>query len=196
MKEIKKNFWKNKKILITGHTGFTGIWLTTLLSNYGAKITGISLDDNTQPAIYKTLKINKKVKNIYIDVANFSSLKEVILKCNAEIIIHLAAQSLVQKSYKYSHKTFLTNTIGTLNLLEILKDNKYVKAIFIATTDKVYLNNEKKKFLWNVTLSEVMIHIRPASHQPKLLSIHTINHFLKKKSRIGNGKSWKYNWWW
>lgn len=145
MKEIKKNFWKNKKILITGHTGFTGIWLTTLLSNYGAKITGISLDDNTQPAIYKTLKINKKVKNIYIDVANFSSLKEVILKCNAEIIIHLAAQSLVQKSYKYSHKTFLTNTIGTLNLLEILKDNKYVKAIFIATTDKVYLNNEKKK---------------------------------------------------
>jgi CDP-glucose 4,6-dehydratase len=141
-----KNFWKNKKVLITGHTGFKGSWMTLILNMLGAKLYGYALDPITKPNFFDGLELNKfLVKDFRKDITNKKEFNKVIKKIRPSIIFHLAAQSSVLKSYKESEKTFLTNVVGTINLLEILRKVKSVKSAIIVTTDKVYLNQEKKK---------------------------------------------------
>lgn len=142
---MNKNFWKNKKILITGHSGFTGVWLTSLLALIGGKIIGISLKPNSRINLNKDKSLKKKVKNYYFDIRNFLKLKKIIKKENPDIVIHLAAQSLVSESINYPQNTFTTNINGTINLLEALKDSKKIKTIMLFTTDKVYKNLDNKK---------------------------------------------------
>ena len=143
---IKNNFWKNKRVLITGHTGFKGSWLTLILSNLGTKIYGYALDPISKPNFFDGLKLSKFLQeDIRGDILNQKKLKLAINKYKPEIIFHLAAQSSVLVSYKFSKETVNTNVIGTINLLEALKRNKSVKSLIITTTDKVYLNLEKNK---------------------------------------------------
>ena len=139
------NFYKNKKILITGHTGFTGAWLSLALSIFGAKILGISKDIPTSPSLYTVSKLNKKINTEFLDIKDLKKLKKIIKKFNPDVIFHLAAQALVKKSFQNPVETFLTNSIGTLNILESIRDLKKKCNIIIITSDKCYENREVKK---------------------------------------------------
>jgi CDP-glucose 4,6-dehydratase len=139
--------FNNKKILITGHTGFKGSWLTLWLLKYGARIMGISDKIPTKPSLYDALKLKKKIIDVQLDIRNSEKLNININKFKPDYIFHFAAQALVKKSYKYPVQTFCTNAIGTLNLLETLRTTKIKKKIItiIITSDKSYKNIEKKK---------------------------------------------------
>jgi CDP-glucose 4,6-dehydratase len=138
---MKKKFWTNKKVLITGHTGFKGRWLSVLLEYLGADVYGVSIK-STQKKIYHSLINN----NYYCDVCDYKKLNKIIKKIQPQIIFHFAAQSLVLTSYKQIVKTYETNFMGTINIIEISKKIKSVKTLLITTTDKVYKNNDKKIF--------------------------------------------------
>lgn len=145
MKKLK-NFWRKKKVLITGHTGFKGSWLCMVLLQLGADICGYSLKPEKK-SLFQISKLNKKIKkNIYGDINNSKKLKQVIKNFKPDIIFHLAAQSLVLNSYQNPVKTFKVNTFGTLNLLEIVNKIKKRGSIIIITSDKVYDDFVKKKY--------------------------------------------------
>ena len=136
------NIYKNKKVLITGHTGFKGSWLTIWLNMLGANILGYSIDTPTNPSMFKSINIKKKIIDIKGDVRNFKKLDLVIKKFKPEIIFHLAAQPIVTESYKNPQETFTTNILGTLNVLECVRQNSFLKACVIVTSDKCYKNRE------------------------------------------------------
>lgn len=138
-----KKFFKNKKVLITGHTGFKGSWLSLILYEFGAQIYGLSLNDSSHKNL-KIFGIEKKIKNFYGDVSNKNLFYKTVKNVKPQIIFHLAAQSLVRESYSNPEKTFYTNTMGVLNLMEICKIQKGIKSLIIVTSDKCYKNKELK----------------------------------------------------
>jgi CDP-glucose 4,6-dehydratase len=135
---------KNKKIFVTGHTGFTGSWVCLWLQNIGSKVLGYSLPPHTSPSLFKSLGLDKTISSIYEDIGNYKLLKNSIIAFQPDIILHLAAQPLVSKGYEEPLKTFNTNIMGTANILEISKYIKSLKGILCVTTDKVYKNNENQ----------------------------------------------------
>lgn len=143
MDKLKK-FYKNKKIFITGHTGFKGSWLVSVLLNFEARVTGFSLNDSRRKN-YESFTDHKSVKNIYGNILNYKKLKNSILKFKPEIIFHLAAQSIVADSYKDPYKTFQTNLMGSINLIDICNQYKYLKSLVLITSDKCYKNLEIKR---------------------------------------------------
>ena len=140
-----QKFYKNKKILITGHTGFKGIWLTNILVSFGAKLYGISLND-AHKKNYLELSDKKKMKNYYFNLLNKTKLNKTFQEIKPDIIFHLAAQSLVRNSYRYPEETFETNFNGTLNVLNASLKVKTLKSLIVVTSDKCYQNQNKKKF--------------------------------------------------
>ncbi|MBA4320072.1 MAG: CDP-glucose 4,6-dehydratase [Flavobacterium sp.] len=138
-----QEFFKNKKILITGHTGFKGSWLGQILLNWRANVTGIALKPSVSPNLFNLLNIKKKINNYFADIRNFKKIKEIIFKEKPEIVFHLAAQPLVRDSYDDPLYTFETNIIGTANVLQAIKEVGGVKSAVIITTDKVYEEKEK-----------------------------------------------------
>ena len=141
LKEVL-NFYKGKRIFLTGHTGFKGSWLLYLLDSVGAKVTGYSLAPHTTPSLFNSLKFSNNITSIIGDIRDKENFQNAFNKCKPEFVFHMAAQPLVIESYKNPKETFDINFTGTLNLLEILKDyNQKVQAVFI-TTDKVYENLE------------------------------------------------------
>lgn len=140
-----KNNFKNKRIIITGHTGFKGSWLTLWLTNLGAKVLGISNGVLTNPSNFKVQKLNRKIKNRKLDIRNLNKLSSTIKDFKPDYIFHLAAQSLVKKSYVKPIYTFETNSMGTLNLLESLRVLKNKCTVIIITSDKSYKNLEIKR---------------------------------------------------
>ena len=141
--DLRKTF-KGKKVLITGHTGFKGSWLTLWLKFYGAKILGISCNIPTSPSHFKLLNI-KNIRSKKLDIRNLKLLSKEIQKFEPDFIFHLAAQSLVKKSYQFPSLTWETNALGTLNLLESLRLFKKKCTVILITSDKVYKNIEIKK---------------------------------------------------
>ena len=140
-----KKIFNKKKVLITGHTGFKGSWLTLWLQSLGAKVIGISKNIPTSPSHYASLGISKKIVSQKIDIKNLKILKKVFKKHQPDFIFHLAAQSIVRKSYFEPVETWKTNLIGTLNVLEALREiNKICTAVLI-TSDKAYKNLEIKR---------------------------------------------------
>jgi len=144
-----KKFYKNKKVLITGHTGFKGSWLVSILNFFGAKIYGVSLNVKKK-SHFNQLKL-KSINNKFFNITNYRKLNNYIKSVNPDVVFHLAAQSLVKKSFRDPIFTWNTNVIGTLNLLESLKSLKKKCSIVIITSDKCYLNIEKKKVMWKQT---------------------------------------------
>ncbi len=134
----QKYFWRNKNVLITGHSGFKGSWLTLWLNMLGAKVTGISLKPNTNPNIFDLCNVKEICKSYFININNLKKIKEITNFVNPEIVLHLAAQPLVIESYSNPLKTLKTNFMGTANLLDALKTSTSVKTIIVVTTDKVY----------------------------------------------------------
>lgn len=140
---IDDNFWQNKKVLITGHTGFKGSWLTLLLKNLSSKVIGLSLKPETPISLYEEAKISNIIDKSFInDIRDFQVLRDVTEDTQPDIIFHMAAQPLVRKSYEIPIDTWNTNVIGTLHLLESLRSIKTKCAVIIITTDKVYQNKE------------------------------------------------------
>ncbi len=133
---------QGKKILITGHTGFVGSWITKVLLHKGARIYGISLDVPTTPSMFEFERIGSKIYDKRGDVRNLHDLVSALREFSPDVVIHLAAQPLVLNSYKFPLDTFTTNIIGTVNLLEAIKLTPSVKSAVIFTSDKVYRNTE------------------------------------------------------
>ena len=156
IKRIDKKFWKNKKVFVTGHTGFKGSWLCIFLNFLGARVTGYSLKPKTNPNLYNLAKVKKIIqKSVIADVRDYKRLYREIKSSNATIIFHLAAQPLVRYSYLLPKETFDTNVIGSLNILECVRKIKKVKSSIIITTDKVYDNTKNKIFKENDRLGGI-----------------------------------------
>ena len=137
-----KNFWFKKRVLVTGHTGFKGGWLTLWLNKMGAEVTGIGLAPNTFPSLFELSKISQVCKSHFCDIRDKGNISKIIHNLDPEIVFHLAAQPLVRASYKDPLLTFTTNIIGTANVLECLRGLKSARVAVMVTTDKVYQNNE------------------------------------------------------
>ena len=137
--------FKNKKVLITGHTGFKGSWLTMWLNILGARVIGISNNFPSSPNHYKLLNLDKKILSKNLDIRNLESLKQFIKKHQPDFVFHLAAQSIVKTAYENPIQTWNTNTIGTVNILESLRQLKKKCIAVIITSDKCYENLEIKR---------------------------------------------------
>jgi len=135
-------FYKNKKVFVTGHTGFKGSWLCKILVNAGAEVTGYSLKAPTNPSLFKISGIEKHIKSYIGDIRDYDSLRKAFNDAQPEIVLHLAAQPIVRDSYKDPKYTYETNVIGTVNILECVRNSNCVKSFLNVTTDKVYENND------------------------------------------------------
>lgn len=137
-----REFYKNKRVIVTGHTGFKGSWLCTILKELGADVTGYALEMNTEESLFQIASVEKGMQSYIRDIREFSALKRVFDESKAEIVFHLAAQPLVRESYKDPVYTYQTNVMGTVNLLECVRNCPSVKSVLNVTTDKVYENKE------------------------------------------------------
>lgn len=136
------HFFENKKILITGHTGFKGSWMCKLLLNVGANVTGYGLEPSTNLSLFYLCDLSTKMNSIIGDIRDLEHLKQVFKEVNPEIVIHMAAQPLVRESYQKPVYTYEVNVMGTVNILECVRTTESVKSFLNVTTDKVYLNRE------------------------------------------------------
>lgn len=136
------NFYRGKKVFVTGHTGFKGSWLCKILSNAGAEVTGYSLEAPTEPSLFKIAGIESDIHSVIGDIRDYTSLKKAFDEAQPEIVLHLAAQPIVRDSYKDPVYTYETNVMGTVNILECVRNSSCVKSFLNVTTDKVYLNKE------------------------------------------------------
>ena len=150
---INSNFWKNKKVLITGHTGFKGSWLSLWLQKLGARVTGYALPPSTNPNLFTLANVAKGMNSILSDICNIEALIKVIEENQPEIVLHLAAQPLVRLSYQKPYETYATNIMGTVNLLEAIRIQKSVRVVVVVTSDKCYENRE---WLWSYRENEAM----------------------------------------
>ena len=145
--ESLSKFWKGKKVFLTGHTGFKGSWFSIFLNLLGAKVTGYSLKPSTKLNLFDLAKLSQEIETSIIgDIRDYNKLKESILKTSPDFIVHMAAQPLVIESYVSPRYTYEVNTLGTINILNILNEINFIKYALIVTTDKVYLNNNKKNY--------------------------------------------------
>jgi CDP-glucose 4,6-dehydratase len=147
------DFWRGKRILVTGHTGFKGSWLCLWLQRCGASVCGYSLDPPTQPNLFDAAQVGNGMTSITGDVRDLEHLKAAITKHQLEIVIHMAAQSLVRHSYSNPVETYATNVMGTVNMLEAVRQTDSVKVVLIITSDKCY---ENKEWLWGYRENDPM----------------------------------------
>ena len=150
---MNQTFWKSRKVLVTGHTGFKGSWLCLWLEALGAKVTGYALDPPTQPNLFEQAGVAKSIHSIHGDIRNFAHLKEAIAECRPEVILHMAAQSVVRRGYEDPIETYSSNVMGTVNLFEAVRQLKQPCAVVNVTSDKCYQNQE---WLWGYRENEPM----------------------------------------
>jgi len=181
-----KNFYKNKRVFITGHTGFKGMWLFLILRFFGAKVKGysLSLSKNDNFIFFRLFKKKFQKETFFNDIVDYKILSKKINSFKPHIIFHLAAQSLVIESQKKPLETLETNILGTNNLIKSSINQKSIKSVVIATSDKCYLNiNKKKAFDENSTLGGVEVY-----SSSKAMCEQLINSYLsksKEKLRFG-----------
>ena len=135
-------FWRDKRVVLTGHTGFKGSWLALWLHRLGAQVTGIALPPASEPSLYQAARVGDLIKSCYCDIRDAAALREHVVAAQPEIVLHLAAQALVRPSYAQPVDTFATNIMGTAHLLDALRATPSARVAVMVTTDKVYLNNE------------------------------------------------------
>ncbi len=139
---MKLDFYKGKRVFVTGHTGFKGSWLCKILAMAGAKVTGYSLNPPTEPNLFSVSGVEKDITSVIGDIRDMAALKAAFDKARPEIVLHLAAQPIVRDSYKEPAYTYETNVMGTVNILECVRNSDCVRSFLNVTTDKVYKNNE------------------------------------------------------
>ena len=142
MTEVTTSFWHDKRVLLTGHTGFKGGWLALWLRQLGAEVVGIALAPNTVPNLFELAHVKNGMTSHFCDIRDASKLRQIVRDARPEIVFHLAAQPLVRASYRDPLATYATNVMGTANLLDALRGLDSIKVAVVVTTDKVYCNNE------------------------------------------------------
>ena len=145
-KNLFKGIYEGKTVFVTGHTGFIGSWLVLWLQSLGAKVVGYSLEPPTKPSLFETLGLENKITHIIGDIQNKQNLSDNIEKYKPEIAIHLAAQPLVRASYDDPVETFLTNILGTVNILDSIRKSDSVSSCVVMTSDKCYQNLDPSHF--------------------------------------------------
>jgi CDP-glucose 4,6-dehydratase len=139
---MNPSFWRGKTVFLTGHTGFKGSWLALLLNHLGATVTGYSLAPPTEPSLFETAGVARQVHHVLGDIRELAPLQQALAKAQPEIVIHMAAQSLVKQAFLNPVETYATNVMGTVNLLEAVRTVDTVQAVLVVTTDKCYANQE------------------------------------------------------
>ncbi len=142
LEDMGLEFYKNKKVLVTGHTGFKGTWFLHILKEAGADICGIALKPETTPSLYELSGIDSEIASNISDIRDFERVRDIVKSFNPEIVFHLAAQPIVRTSYEKPRLTFETNVMGTVNILEAVRECESVRSFLNVTTDKVYLNED------------------------------------------------------
>ena len=158
---INKNFWNGKKVFVTGHSGFKGSWLAFILNLLGADVTGYALKPPTNPNLFSLIELDKKICSIEGDIRDFEKLQKTFDVCKPEIVFHLAAQPIVLEGYKNPAATYEINVMGTVNILECVRQSSSVKSFLNVTTDKVYRNNE---WTWGYRETDILNGIDPYSN--------------------------------
>ena len=174
------NFYKGKNVFITGHTGFKGTWLCRMLVNAGAIVTGYSLEPPTDPSLFEMAGLEDWMTSVIGDIRDLVHLQQVFYQTQPEIVLHLAAQPIVRDSYKDPRYTYETNVMGTVNLLECVRNTPSVKSVLNVTTDKVYHNNE---WCWGYREDEPLDGFDPYSNSKSCSELVThsyINSFFDK----------------
>ena len=174
------DFYKGKRVLITGHTGFKGAWLCQMLINAGAEVTGYALNPPTKPSLFEIANLSGKMNSVIGDIRDLSKLKETFTKIQPEIVFHLAAQPIVRESYKNPVYTYETNVMGTVNICECVRTSDSVRSFLNVTTDKVYLN---KEWEWGYRENEELDGYDPYSNSKSCSELVThsyINSFFKE----------------
>jgi CDP-glucose 4,6-dehydratase len=139
---VNRDFWRGKRVFVTGHTGFKGSWLVTWLTRLGAHVTGYALAADQTPNLFESARLAEDMDSRIGDVRDFESLRGALVSSEAEIVFHLAAQSLVRKSYENPVETYATNVMGIVHVLEAVRLSRSVRAVVVVTSDKCYENRE------------------------------------------------------
>ena len=167
------SFYKNKKVFLTGHTGFKGTWLSRILILAGADVTGYSLEPPTQPNLFEQTKTSFQMKSIIGDIRDGEKLKNTMYEAKPDIVLHLAAQPIVRTSYKDPVGTYESNVMGTVNILEAVRVGPSVKSFVNVTTDKVYLNRE---WTWGYRENEELCGFDPYSNSKSCSELVTYSY--------------------
>ena len=188
--ELSVEFWSDRRVFLTGHTGFKGSWMSLMLQTLGAKVTGYSLKPSTNPSLFEVADIASNMVSIYADILDFDTLKLSLIEAKPEIVIHMAAQPLVRLSYEQPIQTYATNVMGTANLLEILRDIPSVKVIVVVTTDKCY---ENRGWAWGYRESDALGGYDPYSSSKAcaelVCSAYRSSYFKSKKVRLATARA-------
>lgn len=176
------NFYKGKRVLVTGHTGFKGTWLCKILINAGAEVVGYSLEAPTNPNVFELSGIKAQMQSVLGDVRDFEMLRSVFEETQPEIVLHLAAQPIVRDSYKEPRYTYETNVMGTVNILECVRRTQSVRSFLNVTTDKVY---ENKEWEWGYRENEPLDGFDPYSNSKSCSELVTHSY---KKSFFEDGR--------
>jgi CDP-glucose 4,6-dehydratase len=148
-----RSFWKNRRVFLTGHTGFKGSWLSLWLSALGADLTGYALEPPTQPSLFEQARVATMIRSIIADIRDFNQLKSAVAEARPEVIIHLAAQSVVRRGYEDPIETYSSNVMGTANVFEAVRQLKCSCVVVNVTSDKSYANRE---WVWGYREDEPM----------------------------------------
>jgi len=178
-------FWSRKKVFITGHTGFKGSWLSLWLQQLGAEVTGFALPPPTQPSLFQVVNVEHGMNSIIGDIRDDELLTNVIKKTEPDIVIHLAAQPLVRQSYVDPVLTYSTNIMGTIKLLEAVRQTPSVRAVVNVTTDKCY---ENKEWMWAYRENEPMGGFDPYSSSKGCSELITAAYRNSFFNMVKNGK--------
>ena len=181
---VMLDFYKDKTILVTGHTGFKGAWLSEILINAGASVVGYSLDPPTKPSLFDLLDLDKRMISVIGDVRDFDRLNETVKKYKPKIVFHLAAQPIVLIGYQKPAYTYQVNVMGTVNILESIRGTDCVKSFLNITTDKVYENNDLENHPFKE--DEKLDGFDPYSNSKSCSELVTHSY---KKSFFGDGKT-------
>ena len=174
------DFYRGKKVLLTGHTGFKGSWMSKMLLEAGADVTGYSLNPPTTPSLYDIINLDADMKSVIGDIRDYEKLYAVFKEVKPDIVFHLAAQPIVRDAYKDPRYTYETNVMGTVNLLECVRSVDTVKSVVNVTTDKVYKN---KEWIWGYRENEELNGYDPYSNSKscsELVTSSYINSFLQE----------------
>lgn len=161
MGRIDFDFYRGKRVFVTGHTGFKGAWLCRILVLAGAEVTGYSLTPPTDPNLYELAGLEGKITSVIGDIRDYAAMKAAFDAAQPEIVLHLAAQPIVRESYKNPAYTYETNVMGTVNILECVRQSDCVRSFLNVTTDKVYHNNE---WIWGYREEEPLDGFDPYSN--------------------------------
>src|SRR5205823_11508840 len=150
---LNRSFWKGRRVFLTGHTGFKGSWLSLWLDALGADVTGYALEPPTEPSLFVQAGVSSAVKSMCADIRDFSRLRSAIAESRPEVVIHMAAQSVVRRGYEDPIETYSSNVMGTVHILEALRQLKQPCVVVNVTSDKCYANRE---WVWGYRENEPM----------------------------------------